>query len=681
MIARKIFLVVTLSLSGTFGFGQSAAEHPEWPGEAQLFVGTCYQPVDRSPQQIRQDIALMKQAGFRLVRMGDLSWDAFEPSEGRFEFAWFDQILEQMNEAGIKVILDIGGSPAPIWLHHNHPSVNIVNEQGATVYPAERYMDDISDPVYREHLLRFADELTRHYAHHPALAAIGYNNEIGNGFMSYSAGDRQRFLEWLKTKYGTIENLNKAWATQRWSRRLNSFDEVELPYASGPSPPERYLDLRRFWSDVTISILEELEKVRERNAPNLPAVSNLWDTAGRRGFDYLSSYKNYVSYGAEGFYPGTALDTSLGALLVKGDLPNPVWFNEFITGGGGSYGGPKGIIRMWAYLALIDYGQTFLAWTFNTHRGGEEQSLFGLLDHDGTPSWKYAEFKQITSEFSKLQHLGFPRDHKPEVAIAYSFESLIASRGAGSNNAARSYFKVNYTDQVASALQPFFEDNIDVATINIGHSALDYKLLIVPADYLMDTASAAAIRTYVHNGGTVIMTALSAKVDENSQWFDTPLPGRLNDVFGIRTSEFYRPSTPPEINLNGKTEKATIDFYEVLEPRTANTLALFTNTPEKSPAITVNNYGKGRAIYLAVPAQMAILAPLVRSLYAPLAIAKGPETPSGVYARVVEGRTLYVNTTDEEKILPIRGSKRGIVSGASYEGVIRLKPYDVDLVE
>ena len=110
-------------------------------------------------------------------------------------------------------------------------------------------------------------------------------------------------------------------------------------------------------------------------------------------------------------------------------------------------------------------------------------------------------------------------------------------------------------------------------------------------------------------------------------------------------------------------------------------MAMFTNTPEKSPAITVNNYGKGRAIYVAVPAQMPVLAPLVRSLYAELAIEKGPETPSGVYARVVEGRTLYVNTTGEEKTVAIRGSKRGIITGASYEGVIRLKPYDADLVE
>jgi len=624
----------------------------------------------------------MKQAGFTMVRMGDLSWDAFEPSEGHFEFAWFDKILEEMNRAGIKVILDIGGSPAPIWLHHKYPSVNMVNEQGVTMQPAERYMDDISDPVYRQHLIRFADELTRHYAQNATLAAIGYNNEIGNGVMSYSEADRQRFIEWLKTKYSTIEGLNKAWATQRWSRHLNSFDEVQLPYVNGPAPPERYLDMRRYWSDVTISVLEDLEKIRQHNVPNLPAVSNLWDTAGRRGFDYLSSYKTYVSYGAEGFYPGDPLGVSLGALLVKGDLPTPAWFNEFVTGGGGSYGGPKGIIRMWAYLGLIDYGQTFLAWTFNTHRGGEEQALFGLLDHDGTPSWKFGEFKQIAGEFSKLQHLGFPRYRKPEVAIAYSFESNIASHPPGPSNTVRSYFSISYTDQVQSAVQPFFEDNIDVAVINIGHANLDgYKLLVVPADYLMDANSAKSIRDYVNQGGTVIMTALSAKVDENNQWFDTPLPGRLSDVFGIRTSEFYRPNIPPEISLNGNIEKSTLGFYEVLEPRTAKSIAMFTNTPEKSPAITVNRYSKGRAIYVAVPAQMSVLAPLVRGMYSELGIARGPETPSGVYARVVEGRTLYVNTTAEEKMIPIHGRKRGVISGASYDGVIRLQPYGAELLE
>jgi hypothetical protein len=164
---------------------------------------------------------------------------------------------------------------------------------------------------------------------------------------------------------------------------------VQLPNGDGPSPPERYLDLRRFWSDQAIQALKSLEAIRRKNMPELPSASNLWDTAPRMGFDYLTSYQEYASYGAMGFYPGTALDTTLLALLVKGELPTPVWFNEFITAGSDRYGPPKGSIRMWAYQALIDYGQVFLAWTFNTHRGGEEQALFGVLDHDGTPSWKY----------------------------------------------------------------------------------------------------------------------------------------------------------------------------------------------------------------------------------------------------------------------------------------------------
>lgn len=62
---------------------------------------------------------------------------------------------------------------------------------------------------------------------------------------------------------------------------------------------------------------------------------------------------------------------------------------------------------------------------------------------------------------------------------------------------------------------------------------------MVPADYVMNDASANALRAYVRGGGTVLMTAFSAKVDEHGQWFDTPLPGRLSDVFGLRTSAFY----------------------------------------------------------------------------------------------------------------------------------------------
>ncbi len=175
----------------------------------------------------------MKQAGFNVVRMGDLSWDAFEPQEGQFTFEWFDAILDQMQAAGIRVVLDIPGEPAPTWLHKHYPGVDIVDQNGTRLNAATRYWDNISDPDYRRLAKRLADRMLQRYAKHPAVIAIGYDNEIGNGRMSYSAADRDRFVAWLQQRYGTIAALNKAWATQRWSRRINDWSEVDSPMSGG----------------------------------------------------------------------------------------------------------------------------------------------------------------------------------------------------------------------------------------------------------------------------------------------------------------------------------------------------------------------------------------------------------------------------------------------------------------
>lgn len=672
-------LVFGLTLC-TFSAAQGSTAHPNWPGPGQLFVGSCYQPIDRTPAQIENDIAIMKRAGFNVVRMGDLSWDSFEPAQGKFEFAWFDSVMDKMQAAGIRVILDIPGSPAPIWLHRAYPGVDLVSQNGTRIPPAERYMDNISDPDYVRELGILADTLTRRYAHHPAVIAVGYNNEIGNGFMSYSEADRQRFITWLKNKYGTIEELNKDWATQRWSRRLNSFDDVDLPLADGPGPPERYLDLHRYWSDVTVARLKELDAIRQRNMPDLPSISNLWDNASRRGFDYLSTYKSYVSYGAEGFYPGDPISGAFGALMTKGDLNTPIWFNEFTAGGGGWYGTP-GRSRMYAYLGLMMGAQGLLAWTFNSHTGGEEQALFGLVDHDDTPSWKVDEFARIAAEFKQLQKLGFPRYTHPEVAIAYSFDSWVDSNASGPSSTTRQFFHPAYSDQVQAAFEPFFRANMDTAIINIGHADLaPYKLVVVPADYVMDARSAKALREYVSNGGTVLMTAYSAKVNEHGQWFNTPLPGRLSDVFGLKTNAFYD-AAALSFQLDGRSIDTSVHHYEVLEPSTATVVARFSDTADHTPAVTLNRFGRGNAIYLTTESNAGVIGSLMDYLHSVAGIQPGPKTPEGVFARVVDGRTLYVNTTDEEKKIPISSAKKGIVSKREYKGYIVLGPMEADLVQ
>ena len=264
---------------------------------------------------------------------------------------------------------------------------------------------------------------------------------------------------------------------------------------------------------------------------------------------------------------------------------------------------------------------------------------------------------------------------------SYSFDSFIDSHPNGPSNTTLQYFKPPYTEQVQGAFEPFFRANLDTAIINIGHESLSpYKLVVVPADYVMDAASATALREYVSNGGTVLMTAFSAKVDEHGQWFDTPLPGRLSDVFGLKTNAFYD-STALKFDLDGKSISTNLRRYEVLEPSTATVLARFTNIPDHNPAITINRFGKGNALYLATESNPSTIGPVLARLLQFAGVQPGPSTPDGLYARVVERRTLYVNTTGEPKQVAIEGSKRGILTNRVYEGSVVLGPFEADLVQ
>lgn len=667
-----------------------------------IHVGANYHPHDWPRERWPVDIRLMKESGFNLVRLGHLCWDSFEPSAGQYTFEWFDEVMDLFSEAEFKVVLDIATRPAPTWLHRKCPSIDITDRHSNRLNPVSRYMEDVGNPTFREYAYRFAETLVQRYAGHPALLAFGLCNEIGCGMPTFSDEARQRFIQWLREKYGSVERLNSAWAAQRWSRRLNRFEDVEFPVSGAVTgAPERMLDMWRFYSDEQLKYLHGLKAIVKVHAPQAREVTNHWGENPGLGFDYLKEYRDIFDLPGAGFYPGVnPEDTNalFGACFTMrhriGEKDQPMWCLEFQTGSFGAYAPPRGVLRMYAYLALLFGAEAICAWTWRTMLGGEEQYLFGLLDHDGVPSRKLDEFHQFAQEMENLQIEGLPCMRKPDVALAYSFESFKIAEGQ------KSYYKTNYLDQVMQSFLALNDNNVDCNVVDLRDVTKDYKLMIVPGHCIMDEASAQTIREYVGRGGTIIMTAYSAKVDENNRVFDLPMPGRLSDVFGIRASAFERPIYHhsdlnegglqkqkidlrrewPRIQFKDQVLDYPIDYYEILEPTTANVLATLTNIGEELPAVTVNAYGKGQAVYVAVPAKLNLMCALLRHFYAELEISTGPETPSGVIAREIGDYVVYVNTTSSLQQVAIPTSMHRMPHLQGQGTTIELEPYGVDVL-
>jgi len=673
----KVLLLIAIFLS--FNFTLKAQG---------LYVGTNYHPHDdKNIEKIRSDIQLMKATGFNVVRMGHLAWDSYEPSEGQFDFEWFDKVMDMMNQAGIKVILDIAVRPAPIWLHRKFPSIDVVDANGHELYPNHRYMDDVGDPNYQQYAIRYTDAITKRYANHPALLAFGIDNESGDGPISYSETARERFVIWLKNKYVTIDNLNKAWASQRWSRRINSFEEVDFP-VSGlvVGAPERVLDFRRFISDAINQFLfRVLDKVKT-NAPNALTNTNAWYFSPLRYFDYSEiAYSGKMTRQGEGFYPGNSLITNWGVMnsafgisRIQFESKNPFWCSEFTT-----HNAVPNSIRKSAYATLMYGNQMVCGWTWQSMVGGEEQYLEGMLDWDGIPNRKYEEYKKIATEFKKIGKY-FPYKPQPEVGLAFSFPSQIAS----------SAFPEQQENQLQACWNLFYWRNMDANVVEISRSSLKYKLLFVPGVTVMDEITAAKIRKFVENGGTVVMTSNSAFVDETGKVFSTTRPGRLSDVFGIRIANFEETEAYNELShksysgkkleftYKGKAVDIESERFDVIEPKEAEVIGRITSLDKDYPIMTSNKYGKGRAIYVGLPADSSVLSPLFDELIAQLNIKKGPEVPSGIMARQIDkNHYLYLNVSGESKEIPMKGKSRSILFDKDYNGNFVVAPYEPEFIE
>ena len=102
------------------------------------------------PEIIKEDVRLMKLAHINCAAINIFGWSAIEPEEGKYEFEWLDNIMDDLYKAGVNIILATPSGARPAWMSEKYPEVLRVNADRTKNLHGQRHNHCYTSPVYRQ---------------------------------------------------------------------------------------------------------------------------------------------------------------------------------------------------------------------------------------------------------------------------------------------------------------------------------------------------------------------------------------------------------------------------------------------------------------------------------------------------------------------------------------------------
>jgi len=107
LIQKKWWIGMVAVFAFSLGLGAGAAkaqtgDSPAIPPLQNVLYGAAYYHEYMPYDRLDKDVALMREAGFNVVRMGESTWSLWEPADGHFEYAWMDRVVAAMGRRGSK---------------------------------------------------------------------------------------------------------------------------------------------------------------------------------------------------------------------------------------------------------------------------------------------------------------------------------------------------------------------------------------------------------------------------------------------------------------------------------------------------------------------------------------------------------------------------------------------------
>lgn len=654
-----------------------------------MYVGADYYPEHWPRERWSVYAKWMKKAGFNAVRMAEFAWVFMEPEEGRFDFSWLDEALATLRKRGISAVLGTPTAVMPAWVAEKYPETLAMEAGGRRAVWGVRKNNCFSSGAYRLLSERITRAMALHFRSVPNVIGWQTDNEFGAP-PCFCPTCRADFQDWLRRRYGGLDELNRAWGAHFWGHRVRAWSEIRIPPDQSTFNPGQCLDFQRFFTFQNVRFQRDQVRILREVCPKHFVTHNFMGFVPDLNYFDLAEDLDFVSwdnYPIQG-EPGMLYDAAGAGDLMRGLKRRNYWVMEMNAGpaGWGAFGrNPRpGEMRLVA-LQQVAHGADGLIWfRWRTCTAGREQYWHGLLGHDGRPLRRYREAARTARDFKKLEKLLADTTVKADVAILYDYDSLWATRIQPS-------FQGNdYQAGLRRYQQALMRAGVNVDLVSTAAGLGGYRLVIAPQLYVLPDAIALKLDAYVRAGGVLLADLRTGVKDESGLCHERTLPGLLSKCLGIEIREYEAiPESTPIAGWLPAAGRAlhAIQYADWVIPKTAEKLAGYSGW-HLAPyaAVTRNAHGRGVGYYVGTVARESqFYDELIANVIKTARVRPALKPPPGVEVSVRSGRgrklLFLMNESEQAKTLPVPAGKLEVLSGRKTLGKLTLPRFGVAVIQ
>lgn len=529
----------------------------------QVPFGAVYFRKSNPPREDwERDYGVAAEDGLNIFRHWFM-WSAIERAPGRYDWEEYDRQLDLAAERGIKTIVAELIHTVPDWAMRKFadarqlradgtPLASLMGVSAATGGFANNGGGagalTLNSPDVREAAGNFLTALATRYRGHPGLLGYDVWNECNySPLVDHSPYTKAVFRQWLKEKYGTLEELARAWYRYSYAE----WDDIEPPTQIRPYP--ECLDWLKFKRDDFYGQMQwRIDTIRAVDSDCLIAAHGvagaITDMAARGCDDWLAASKVEL-YGytwipaRKGNQPWRNF---FGADLTRGASRGkpfwhaerqggPLWLQPQVVGRDkedGRVAEPEDV-RIWSLTSMAGGATGVMNLRFRPLLDGPLFGAFGSYGMDGsrTPRSDMAASIARWANAPEQVPVFAASPVRGDIGIlvvpeVQEFDYLLSHEGGFDTYAAAMW----------GAYRGFFDNGIQADWVHVDDMD-KYGVLYFPYPIMFPAEQAERIARWVAVGGTLISEACPGYFGDRGKVGTVQPNMGLDSVFGVREEE------------------------------------------------------------------------------------------------------------------------------------------------